>query len=321
MAGGSSDESRVLVAMLTYRRPECLVRALPVLVEQAGTLARPAEILVVDNDPAGGAATEVARWADQGVHYAHEPKPGISAARNKALDLASGYDAIVFLDDDDLPTPRWLRRLVDAWGEWGCDGVGGPLRPELPAPDRWIEASGVFRRTVRPSGSRIERAATNNLLLSTAALRRYGLRFDERLGLIGGEDALLTHQLTSRGGDLRWCDEAEIVSPVPASRMNRGWVVRRIFRAGGSWSQMELAVASGRRQRARVVASLVVRAFGNIALGSARALLATARGQFEPRVRASCTVISYAGLLLGLLGYVHPEYRRPEPAGSTPAAA
>jgi hypothetical protein len=102
--------------------------------------------------------------------------------------------------------------------------------------------------------------------------------------------------------------------------MNRGWVVRRIFRAGGSWSQMELAVASGRRERARVAASLAARAVGNIALGSVRALVATARGQFEPRVRASCTVISYAGLLLGLVGYVHQEYRRPEPPGGASTA-
>ena len=49
------------------------------LVAQAATITPAAGILVVDTDPDGGAADVVRRWADRGVRYVHEPRPGISA--------------------------------------------------------------------------------------------------------------------------------------------------------------------------------------------------------------------------------------------------
>ena len=77
----------VVVAVLTYRRPDDLAAALPALVEQARAYGDRASVLAVDNDPDGGAAEAVAA-ADAGVRYVHEPTPGIAAARNAALDAA-----------------------------------------------------------------------------------------------------------------------------------------------------------------------------------------------------------------------------------------
>src|SRR5688572_28925452 len=96
-----------VVAVLTYRRTELPPGLLTDLVAQAATITPAAEILVVDNDPDGGAADVVRRWADRGVRYVHEPRPGISAARNRALTESVAADVLVFFDDDERPCADW----------------------------------------------------------------------------------------------------------------------------------------------------------------------------------------------------------------------
>ena len=91
----------VVIAVATFRRPDCLARILPPLVEQAGQLGAAASVLVVDNDPDGGAAHYVLSIASPTVRYVHEPRPGIAAARNRALDESAAADVVVFIDDDE----------------------------------------------------------------------------------------------------------------------------------------------------------------------------------------------------------------------------
>ena len=57
----------------------------------------------------------------------------------------------------------------------------GPLDP-------WIAAGAFFDNKHKVSGTVMPAAATNNLLLDLAVVRRHGLRFDNRFGLIGGGD-------------------------------------------------------------------------------------------------------------------------------------
>ena len=79
-------------------------------------------------------------------------------------------------------------------------------------------------------------AATNNLLLDLAQLRTLGIRFDDRFGLTGGSDTLLTHTLVKRGAQIRWCDDAVMRETVPVERATRRWALRRTFRTGNGWS-------------------------------------------------------------------------------------
>lgn len=311
---------RVTVAVPTYRRPASLGALLPALAGQAAAVGgAEVEVLVVDNDPAGSAAGTVAGAAPS-ARYVHEPHPGISAARNRALDESAGSDLLVFIDDDELPGPGWLPTLVEAWRGWDCAAVTGPVRSEFPGPvDPWITGSGTFERTRRPTGTPLRGGATNNLLLDLARVRALGLRFDERLGLTGGEDTLFTHSLAHLGAEIRWCDEAEVLEPVPAERLTRQWVRRRVFRSGSSWARAEVQLTRGAAARWRLRAVLCARA-GAKALPAALLLLAAAaRGDTAGRGRAAATLAGYAGLAVGTAGYVYGEYARtPDPA---PAAA
>ncbi|MEW1957299.1 glycosyltransferase [Kineococcus sp. NPDC059986] len=309
---GSTPPPRVLVAVLTFRRVEELSRLLPVLVGQAesATAAR-ARVLVVDNDPAGSAEPVVGAHVGD-VRYVHEPRPGIAAGRNRALAEGAGCDAVVFVDDDEVPAPGWLDALVDAWTRWGCAGVAGPVVSTWEGTlDPWLEASGTFARPRRTTGSVLPGAATNNLLLDLRILRRTGTTFDDAFGLTGGSDTMLTRELVARGEQLRWCDEAEVLEAVPADRLTREFVLRRHLRTGTTWSRVHLALRRRGLPGGRTRTGLALR--GAALIGRGAALLV--RPRVADRSRGACRLASGAGVLLGAIGLRYTEYARPRTPG------
>ncbi|NEK57769.1 glycosyltransferase [Geodermatophilus sabuli] len=320
MRADDVDPSTV-VAVLTYRRTAWLPALLDELEEQASALSPPAEVLVIDNDPAGSAADVVSSRAGHHVRYVHEPVPGISAARNRALGEAGRADLLVFLDDDELPSPGWLTHLVGTWQVSGAAAVAGPVPARLLGPaDPWVAASGTFDRARHPTGTAMPEAASGNLLLDLAQVRALGLRFHEGFGLTGGEDTLFTRELVARGGEIRWCDEAEAVESIPVERLTRDWVIARNYRCGSSWSRVELHLTRGAVRRARLRAVLTARAVANTAIASVQLLGALVRGDLAGRARSVCTLVSYAGLLVGAFGVAHEEYARtPTRLDATPA--
>ncbi|QOD44472.1 glycosyltransferase [Clavibacter zhangzhiyongii] len=321
----AAPASSLVVAILTYRRPDDIRAVLPLVAAQAAELREAAEddpalpravrIVVVDNDPAGGAGEAVEDAAAESpvpLAYVHEPTPGISAARNRALDAARGDDLLVFLDDDERPDPGWLAALVRARAATRSAGVAGPVRSEYEVePDAWVRAGGFFVRRRPATGARLEVAATNNLLLDLRAVRAAGLRFNVDLGTQGGEDTLFTRQLVASGGILTWCAEAGVVDVVPRARTTRRWVVLRAFSSGNSWSLTSVALASGSpvartRIRADATARGLVRALG----GTARIAVGTATGSLAHRAKGTRTLARGAGMVAGAFGWSYQEYAR-----------
>ena len=100
----------VLIAVLTYRRPDDLAALLPQLIQQASGAGRDTSVLVVDNDPAASARAACTGY-HPAVRYVHEPRPGIAAARSRALREAGRHDVLIFIDDDERPSGPWLRSL------------------------------------------------------------------------------------------------------------------------------------------------------------------------------------------------------------------
>ncbi|MDQ0743982.1 GT2 family glycosyltransferase [Clavibacter sp. B3I6] len=315
----------LVVAILTYRRPDDIRAVLPLVAAQAADLREAAEadpelpravrIVVVDNDPAGGAGAAVedaAAVSPAPVAYVHEPAPGISAARNRALDEARDDDLLVFLDDDERPDPGWLAALVRARQTTGSAGVAGPVRSEYEVePDAWVRAGGFFVRRRPATGTRLEVAATNNLLLDLRAVRAADLRFDVDLGTQGGEDTLFTRQLVASGGLVTWCAEAGVVDVVPRARTTRRWVVLRAFSSGNSWSLTSVALAPATpaaraRIRAEATARGLVRALG----GTGRIAVGVATGSLAHRAKGTRTLARGAGMVAGAFGWSYQEYAR-----------
>jgi succinoglycan biosynthesis protein ExoM len=305
----------VVVALPTFRRPVELARILPEVVEQAGKLDPPARVVVIDNDPDGGAREEVERWADHGVRYAQEPTPGLAAVRNRSLDEAAGADAVVFIDDDEVPSAGWLEALVSAWKEWDCAAVIGPVTPVFEVePSPWVLGSGVFDRMERPDGMLMKGGATNNLLLDLAELERFGLRFHAQFGLTSGEDTLMLHGLTRRGGIARWCARADVQDYIPASRLTRKWVILRSLRTSGTWSKVHLELAGTPARRLRERVELTLRGVHRAGRGLARFMQGVVRRDVRGRARGTVDLVSALGMTLGAWGWVYQEYlvrRRP----------
>ncbi len=58
------------------------------------------------------------------IDYVIEPQPGIAAARNAALDrLPSDATHLVFVDDDEIVSPQWIRALCAAEEAYGAEIV------------------------------------------------------------------------------------------------------------------------------------------------------------------------------------------------------
>lgn len=291
----------VLIAVPSYQRPASLARLLEALTPQAR--AAHADVLVIDNDPARS-AEDVARASDVG--YTVETARGLAAVRNRALDEAGAYDAVVFIDDDEIPTEGWLPALLGRWADTGADAVSGRVESVFPgAPDPWIAAGGFFTRVAFRDGQLQAAAATNNLLLDMRAVRRLGLRFDEAFGLSGGEDIFFTTQLSRAGGRIVSCPGALVHDIVDPDRLTRRWVLRRAYRVGLTTAAVDIRL-NGTRARARAVAKGAVR----VVAGSGRRLLGVLVRSPRHSARGARAVWRGAGMLAGATGRTYDEYAR-----------
>ena len=334
------------IAMLTYRRNDYLAQVIPELLAQADDVCdaqTTASVLIVDNDPQAGAravveaaraalageqsqAAETSRAADSDAAaatsrlvYVHEPEPGIVAGRNRALSQAHGSDALVFIDDDEIPSPGWLKALVSTWCAQGCAAVTGPTPPTFEVdPSPWVTASGAFDSWEAADGAQVRSADTGNLLLDLAVVEGLGLRFDPRYGLTGGEDSLFTRQLTRAGGVIRFAAGAVVTKRVPAARARRAWVLERSLRSGSSWARVRIDTAgpadggaSGRLARLRLRLGYGAKGLAKAGVDGVRAGVARIRGDVPAQARYEVSSRGGLGMVVGALGGHVREYGRP----------
>lgn len=301
----------VIVAVLTYRRPQTLSALLSVLLEQRHPSSAQVSVLVVDNDPDASAEAPVSGFNTDRVRYVHEPRPGIAAARNRALAESGESDLLIFIDDDERPVDGWLDSMLSTHAHYKGTGVVGPVVSEFELQmDAWVEAGDFFRRRRLATGVAVEVAATNNLLLDLHTVRAWGLAFNERFGLAGGSDTLFTRQLTARGGKLVWCNEAVVFDIVPAERLTRRWVLQRALRSGNSWSRVSLFL--GDTCVARSWTRIVLGGEGAIRLagGAVRYIGGLVARSLKLQAGGARTAARGVGMLMGAIGLVYSEYTR-----------
>lgn len=314
MSAPSPVDGRVLIAVVTYRRHADLEVLLPLLQVEARTVTPAADILVVDNDPGAGAADVV---AGLGAEYRHEPVPGIAAARNRALDELGEHRYIVFIDDDEHPEPGWLRALLATITGTGAAAVAGAVVSEFAHdPGDWVAAGRFFQRRRLPTGTPISVAATNNIVFDVEQID--GLRFDLRLGLIGGSDSLFTRLLARDGKAMVWCDEAVVVDRVPASRLTREWVLRRGYRLGNSAVGVSLLMARSSSERVAVRVRGAGQGLVRILGGFLRYLYGGLTRSLAHRARGLRTVSRGRGMLAAAAGITYAEYQRETAARRAP---
>lgn len=305
-----TDRLGPLLAALAAQRDE-LQRAVP----ESGDIGLGVRVVVVDNDPSESARPAL-HDAPAWVTYVPEPRPGISAVRNRLMDEAprsdgaDGPSLLAFIDDDEMPEPGWLVALVRTWQATGAAAVAGRVVPNyLTPPDPWLVAGEFFVRRTLPTGTRITATPTGNLLLDLDQVRARGLSFDESFGLSGGEDTRFSADLIASGARIVFCAESVVLDDVPAQRLTRRWVLARALSHGNTTGLLALTTghdAPHVRTRLRLLGGGLARA----AVGSGRALLGVATRNDAHEAKGLRLVLRGSGIALAGAGFTYEEYAR-----------
>lgn len=188
----------VTVAVCTRDRPDDLLRCLTALTSRVD---QQHEIIVIDNRSSADTTRNVVAMFSDRVRYIFEPRPGLNAARNRALQEAS-RELVLFSDDDAIPEEKWVDAMVHAFDSPSVLCVTGLTLPlELET-----EAQEVFER--RTSFTRgFDRKMFDWTILMPVAAGRVGAGANmgvrkSILSLIGPfDEALDAGTATRSGGD------------------------------------------------------------------------------------------------------------------------
>jgi glycosyltransferase involved in cell wall biosynthesis/GT2 family glycosyltransferase len=297
----------VSVCVATYRRPDSLGRLLEGLT-RLGPGTPGFEVVVVDNDAAGSAAPVAAAFSGRlPLRLAVEPRRSVAHARNLSVALARG-EFVAFIDDDEVPDPRWLAELHAAVSASGADGGFGPVEvrfdDDVPP---WIQRSAFFERSVLATGATVPwwRARSGNALIRRSSLGNQAQPFDPRFGSTGGEDTDLFYRMLQWGARFIAVESARVVERRSRHRSSGWWMLRRSFRQGGTIvdvSQRHERVVTRLRASSRAAVRLVAE--------GCRAVrhLRTRDRAFEHLLNATQSL----GMLAVVFGLRYREYGRTE---------
>lgn len=116
----------VSVIVPTYRRPADLARCLAALDEQSQVAHEVIVVARADDAPTHALLQQrTPGRGTQTLRIATVTQPGVVAAYNRGLDVATG-DIVCFTDDDAAPHRDWTERVVEAFvRNTRLGGVGG----------------------------------------------------------------------------------------------------------------------------------------------------------------------------------------------------
>jgi predicted glycoside hydrolase/deacetylase ChbG (UPF0249 family) len=296
----------IAVCICTYKRPAELTRLLNAIEKQRTDGRFAFSIVVADNDEArsGEAAVEEARRRmSTPVKYCAEPAKGIARARNAVManaladQLAPDYFALI--DDDEFPEPDWLLNLLTTCGEYGVDGVLGPVKRHLDAgAPEWLKRTRLYDRVVHPTGMAVawRGSRTGNVLLKRDVIGRDETPF--RVEFTAGEDQDFFRRKIEEGRRFVWASEAVVYEELPPARWKRMYFVRKAL-LHGSFAALRPDCGAKCILKSMVAVPLY-------ALGLPFALLA-GQGRFMVLLVKLC---DHAGKLMSVVGIrpVHDEY-------------
>ncbi|MBU8595956.1 glycosyltransferase [Shouchella clausii] len=302
---------RIAICVITYKRPSGLRNLLTQINNQIidSELLSYLEVIVVDNDFSGSGRNIVNEFKNRYNHtlkYEIEERQGIPYARNKSVRCSSeNVDFIVFIDDDEVPSTNWLKELLKAQKKYSADVVEGRVVAEvnINTDQKWLLKGEFFNRKQQATGSRIQLAATNNLLIRKSILLQYP--FNEKMVLTGGSDTYLFTQLCNQGYKMIYCNEAVVTEIIPESRMEESWLLKRSYRVGVT--RAICTNAETHIYKAKVRRFLI----GSLKIAQGIALIPISFFQSkEKRVKAKQKVCMGFGNIVGLFGIKYNEYKQ-----------
>lgn len=210
----------------------------------------PWNVLIVDNASTDGThqllATGDWRTPNIDVSVVRESKLGVSNARNRAIQEATG-EYIVFMDDDETPDPHWLRAYERIILAQRPDAMGGRIDVMFEDGRRpaWLhdELLGFLGKLNHGSNCRRLEGPDTPIFTGNSAYRREVFAFvgdfDTTLGRkgsinTGGEDTEIYRRMIFSGCSVWWVPDAVIHHRIQATKLRRGYFLDLHFRQGRS---------------------------------------------------------------------------------------
>ena len=301
----------VAICALTFHRPRGLGRLLDGLaaLQFEDDAHRPdLRIVIVDNDPEGSARPVVEGRLDQigaPVTYVIEPRRGIPLARNRAVAEAGAAEFAAFIDDDEVPEPRWLDELLRVQRVTGADVVTGPVVAEFEdTPPKWVLRGSFYDRRRFRTGESVGAATTSSVLIARPVLEAHRPPFNEAMRFTGGSDTHFFLRAKQDGFSIVWADDAVVYETIPLSRTTARWILARQYRRGVTFSYCLRELNDSPRRRAKRIGHAGV----SVVRGVGMSVLALVRGR-RALVAGLQRVCYGAGMVAGLFGVSYEEYR------------
>ena len=214
------EKGLIVVCVPTCMRPQMLGECLRSIANSDIPSGFETRLTVIDNDKNESAREMFSSLRFPfAARYVVEPRRGLCAARNRALDETQkeNADYLAFCDDDQIVDNNWLCALVDGMNETGADAVGGyvaDIFPDGKAPWWSLPAK------IAPDDSaKITKAGfpTNLLLMKARVFSE--LRFDDDFNLTGAEDYDFARRAMLRGFVSAYTGKAKARAEAHRSRM------------------------------------------------------------------------------------------------------
>lgn len=223
----------------TYKRPKDIIRALKSVANQHVDGIN-IDIIIADNDPEASAKSTITayikNYKSKNITYTHVPNPGVSNARNGALEITNSR-YILFLDDDMEATEHWARELISTSTAYKAAICFSPIDAIMPTCKNPIypyiqplfsrkhqNHSGIIPVTFGTGGCLIDRELCT---LPTPA-------FNPDMNETGGEDNVLFEYLLTQNINVAWAASASTYEHVPLHRTTSQYVWKRQFAYGQS---------------------------------------------------------------------------------------
>jgi len=225
--------------MCTWNRAGLLRQTLDRMTQLVNPAGLEWELVVVNNNCTDSTDQVLASFKTRlPVRRLVEPRPGLSNARNRAIDEARGR-FIIWTDDDVLVDPRWLAAYCEAFERYPTANVfGGRIAPWFAVPPpRWLKqawprvayafaALDLGETEIPLSVTQVPFGA--NFATRTEDVRK--ARFNPALGVrpgsrMGGEDTDLVRRLLN-GGSGWWVPGAKVRHWIPAERQTLRYLYR-----------------------------------------------------------------------------------------------
>jgi glycosyltransferase involved in cell wall biosynthesis len=239
----------VTVCICTHNRPRYLSDCLEGLRQQT-VGPEQFDIVVVDSASTGDVPERLVALVAgyENARLLRVDQPGVSGARNAGMSAARGA-YIAYIDDDAIPAPDWIERIIAAVAETKPPPalIGGRILPhwEAPLPPWWPprlravlsiiehEGQGEYRTPDLPPGLEPYGA---NLVVHVPAARAIGGfgPISGRIGsaLLSDEEVQLAWRLQAAGHSVRYDSRIVVRHQIQSARLTPSWLLSRLYWQG-----------------------------------------------------------------------------------------